>query len=82
MNNITLQKLKPTVPICENIGCGENLGYFDIKNKHRFCRKCRINYYVVRWKCKKCPNIINSSECRETTKLCRKCRGIPDITML
>jgi hypothetical protein len=59
---------------CANIGCSTKLGFFDIKKKRRFCRKCRIISKVLEWKCKKCDNIISNSSCRETRRLCNNCQ--------
>lgn len=61
---------------CENIDCEEILGYFDLKNGRRFCRKCRVFHKVILWKCATCPNIISSSQCRETRLLCDRCKGL------
>lgn len=76
MGSLIIQEPEKLGPKCESIGCSEPLGYFDIKNNSRFCRKCRINYYVLRWKCKGCEGVLNSSECRETRKYCNKCKGM------
>lgn len=62
--------------ICASLGCINRLGYFDIKNGRRFCRKCRQVHNVLRWKCRGCPNILNSSQCRETRKFCDSCKGM------
>ena len=67
---ITLQK-------CQNVGCTTELGYFDIKNGKKFCRKCRSNN-ILRWKCRLCPNILQNSDCRETRKYCDNCKGMPN----
>lgn len=77
MSKLEIENQIQNMPKCEALGCNENLGYFDIKNKSRFCKKCRINYYVLRWRCKgkDCNNILCSSECRETRKYCNRCQG-------
>lgn len=77
MSEITVQLPKQ---LCENIGCPNELGYFDIKNGRRFCRKCRVFHKVLRWKCKGCDAILYGSECRETRKLCNNCKGIQNDT--
>jgi hypothetical protein len=61
---------------CENIGCTSRLGYFDIKNGSRFCRKCRVSNNVLVWKCKGCDNRLYSSQSRETRKFCDDCKGL------
>lgn len=77
MNELETSSVNTPIPKCEAIGCNENLGFFDRKNHSRFCRKCRINFYVLRWKCKNplCEGIINSSQYRETKLYCDNCRG-------
>lgn len=74
--NDTTTIIAPAEPVCEDISCNEKLGYFDKKNHSRFCHKCRVSQKIKRWKCKGCPNIIYSSEARETRKYCLTCRGV------
>lgn len=65
------------IPKCEAVGCNKPLGYFDIKNRSRFCHCCRSNgYNVLRWKCKGCDTILYASQYRETKKYCDGCRGL------
>lgn len=82
--SLTIEQPVTDIPKCENLGCTEYLGYFDIKNKRRFCRKCRVDNYVLRWKCKneKCPNILNSSQFRETKYYCNFCRKIEKLEVI
>ena len=62
---------------CEQIGCTNFLGYFDVKNNKRFCLSCRMMSHL-RWKCKTngCMNILDSNTSRETRKYCDECKGI------
>lgn len=68
------QTFESNESVCENLGCTEKLGHFDIKKGRRFCRKCRSFQNDLRWRCKSCPNILNISECRETRKYCNTCQ--------
>lgn len=60
--------------VCKSIGCLETLGYFDIKNKRRFCRKCRSTNPILRWKCQSCTTILSTPQCRETRLYCDNCQ--------
>lgn len=65
------------IPKCENVGCNNDLGYFDRKNGSRFCRLCKSNSHsVLRWKCKGCDVILYASNYRETKKYCDGCRRL------
>ena len=62
--------------ICLDFRCNEKLGYYDIKNGKRFCRKCRVLHNVLLWKCEGCNNLLSNSQCRETRRLCNSCQGM------
>lgn len=62
--------------ICADIGCTNELGYFDKKNGGRFCLRCKITGNELRWKCATCDNIISSLKFRVTKKRCNECAGL------
>lgn len=74
MSNQTVQlKNEVGVKICANIDCKAELIGFDIKNQNRFCRRCRISQKTLRWKCGKCPAILDNNYYREGRKYCNNC---------
>lgn len=74
MSNILIEI---PVILCENIGCTNTLGYFDIKAKRRFCRNCRV-LQQLEWKCRDCGERISNARCRETRKRCNRCQGLKE----
>lgn len=66
--------LLETKIVCIELDCGSPLGYFDIKNKNRFCRKCTAFHRPLRWKCEGCDVILTNCTCRETRRLCDNCQ--------
>lgn len=64
------------IVICADIGCTNELGYFDKKNGGRFCRRCKITGKELRWKCASCDSIISSLKFRVTKKRCDICSGL------
>lgn len=75
MSDVIVKSVNDLVK-CEEIDCDGYLGYFDVKNGRRFCKKCRNFLKVLRWKCKGCDTILYGSQCRETKKYCDRCKGL------
>lgn len=71
---MSIIQIQATENICENLGCVNQLGYYDIKKGTRFCKKCKSTSHTLEWKCRGCNNIISNSGYRETRLYCSSCR--------